>query len=320
MGEYDDGSGKSKWGLALKITGLGCAVLILVGGILSGLGVFKAVSCCSEVMELAEVGNLASEQGYHFARALHEGDQAGAEALVDPSRRDLLEEAFRTYGEELGQSLPFPVEYAVDPALEREGLREFSRWYVETLFAGAQAEEGLGLRIEVEARRENEEVEVRITNWRFSRESRDLTDNVWTRRVRNFGEQVRRERGLNEIRFLVHFEGPLGNLSEEEFQERVRPLREVTMETRPRVHSILPVGPFAVEVIERYETLDGSEVREVAYLLTGNQQIEDFIIGGVVEASPDRQEGTLDDDREAPPRELEIEQEVGDSPEEGGEE
>lgn len=294
MSEYPGEGGQSKWGLALKIGGIGCAVVVLLGAILGGFGVFQAVSCCSDLAEVAEVGNQASEWSYEFALALHENDIDEAKGFVRGDLRDRFASEIGEYIPDFQRGVPFPVEFRPIDDSSLDAIRTASLWQMSTLYFGHTEEEGVEFNFQVEAQRlEESALSFEVVSWEVRRRSRVLRDSRWAQGATSFNSRILQGREEN-LRLIMAAESPMIALSDEELRQKLDPLRAVVDEARAEVYSITPAGPHVAEVVLRFESLRDRQVREVGYLVTRHGQVYDFIIGDLVQSAP----GSADPDHQ----------------------
>ncbi len=116
------GSNGPNW---LKIFGIGCGAVLLVGGLLAGLGAFKVVSCCSDVADAGLRAASAERTSTQFGLALQQRDYDAAHDLLgkdyaqstDPAQ---LRAMFADHAELIASSQPM-----VDGADSAEDVQDF---------------------------------------------------------------------------------------------------------------------------------------------------------------------------------------------------
>ncbi len=194
------GGGQSVWPTILKVGGIGCAVLILVGVVLTAIGVFQIANCCSQLQDLGETADRAEGEAYEFALALHEGDYERAHRFLDESMGDEisvdeLSAHFEQWREFLDASEPFPVVFSLDEdGFDLSTMGDSSRWFARTWFAvPAGGQEYLELYLMLEYEREDGvelkagifEWEVRITEAEIEEEPHTLVARTFHQGLRN---------------------------------------------------------------------------------------------------------------------------------------
>lgn len=251
-GHGDSGSGGAPgssmpgW---LKITGIGCVAVLLVGGLLLGLGVFQTATCCTEYGDLMVRANQVQEESYEFASELHRGDYEAAYSLLSPAVRDeMSREEFRgdieEYRDQLDASEPFPM------AIDYDALEDFDpfdpgavdSWFLDTQFAEPQFEQLLDLRLNVttEETEDDDIIDVYISGWEFDITEQDYRDHRFSQRAREFQDNLI-ERRYSNAQGMTSNTSQLRQLSQEEFTEemgstagRLREMEEL------EVHAIVP--------------------------------------------------------------------------------
>lgn len=331
--EFDggQGGGGSNWSTVLKVTGIGCAVLLLVGGVLAGFGVFKAATCCSQFADLAMVSQDARELGYDFAEALHEQEYERAyQFLDDETRQRVSLEEFRAevgeYSELLTASKPYPViVHMEEDAGGMDTLAQFSRWRLTTRFADPRSERSLELHFQAEYKVDPEDQEVMsrsITDWELSPRTRILEEDPSAQAAKRFYDRIRQERYADAIRLVTLF-GPMRDDGEEELEKRLRTIYEETGGERAKVVAVYPHDREMIGVQMLVERSDGTG-RTVEVLVTAmNHQV--FEVAPVRAADPsllmrDADEETPSLDEEEPDDESGEDEAEGESEEAGDEE
>lgn len=233
--QYDGGGagGGTSWGKVFKIAGIGCGVLVLLGGLLVGLGVFRIATCCSDFEDLAKTADATQQMGHDFATALHEGDYDGAYDFVDDQVRDQVsreefEEEFEQWRPHLEASRPFPLRLDLDIADEDVDLSVFSdinSWKVTTHFAEPASEEVLELRFVASAEEGDDEgVEHSVVAWEATLKHRSLETDPYAQTARRLYDRLRRG-DLDNARALVSPEAAMFD-GDQKLQDRLEALSE----------------------------------------------------------------------------------------------
>ena len=227
------GGGKNTWSTILKIGGVGCAIVLLVGGILLGLGVFRAATCCSEFEELSRVSQEVQAEGHAFAMALHEGEEARAyDKLDDRLKGQVDSDAFaaqvEAWREVLDESRPFPMRLDVDQEdIDFGDIGGFDQWHLTTHFGAPDAERLGELTMLMTSTRDDDgEIEVEVSHWEMESVQRALRDDPYMSLALRFDDHIRR--GEYEMaRRLLSGQGDWAQLEGEEFERRVAELKEI---------------------------------------------------------------------------------------------
>ena len=186
---------------ALKIGGIGCGVLLLVGGLLVGLGVFRMATCCSDLEDLGETAEQAQLLGQDFADSLHTGDWNTAYSMLEDGARE--EKSVEEFSAQLEQwrphlqaSPPFPIRLDLDIDEEEfdwSAIGDFNHWVVTTHFAAPRAEEILELRFIARPNRVDDETfEMAVIDWELRLLTRSLDSDPYARTARRFHDRIRR--------------------------------------------------------------------------------------------------------------------------------
>lgn len=203
---YDDGaggSGGSSWSKVLKITGIGCAILVLVGALLTGLGVFKAATCCSQFEDLAAHAEEVQVVGHEFATAVHAGNFEEAYGyLSESARQEISKEEFTAEFEQwqpmLTASKPFPMRLDVDieddEDVDWSELTSFDRWAVSTYFSEPRSEEVLELDFIVATEQQDDETATHgVDSWNVEQRQRRLSQDVYGQTALQFHDRIDRK-------------------------------------------------------------------------------------------------------------------------------
>lgn len=87
----DDGAGSgSRKKTVLKVFGIGCAVVVLVLGLLGALGAFKAVSCCNDITNVGIHTGTAQKQALAFGDAVSSSNFEAMHQLLAPEYKAQL--------------------------------------------------------------------------------------------------------------------------------------------------------------------------------------------------------------------------------------
>ena len=245
----EQSSGASKWSTILKIGGAGCAIVLVVLGLLLGLGVFRVATCCSEFEELGRVANQVQTEGHGFAMALHEGDVSRAYGMLDESlQEDVQQDAFEAqlepWRDYLDSSLPHPIRLDVNTEeFDMSDISGFNRWHLRTQFGAPDAGRVAQLRMLVESHVvDGDEVQMRVRHWEMDEVERRLRDDPYMSLALRVDDKVRQGRWAELQRRLVG-QGELGELSEGDLEERFEDVRRQGQQADRRE----PIGLFALD-------------------------------------------------------------------------
>ncbi len=265
MGDMGGPGASSPWKKFFMISGLGCAVLVLVGALFMGLGVFQIATCCADH---GEKQNYLRSVGHRFGDAIQNGDYAGAYEMVHESKRETVGfEEFRQEFEryELEHRPPFP-------ASETKHFQtgEQNRWRVQIPFAEPRSEEVVRVSLFVDDDHIDTEAwspKNIFGEWEITTDQRPLADSDYADgAVRFYG--FLRAREFDAARFLISRRGPLRERDQSELTEYLESL--ATDLDAIRGEEIYGLSPGE----------DGDTVR-VTMLLTaddGAQYFQDYVI------------------------------------------
>lgn len=274
--------GGSPWKKVLLAGGIGCAVLLLAGALLIGLGVFRLGACISAETDQQHVGQGLQLQVHEFGEALHRRDYDRAFEMVDESRREEMTrqefaDQFDEYRDYLDQSSPFPIDHTRDRKdggmCDAGDPAEWNDWFLNTYFAGPQSDEALELHLTVQGRMVGEEnIEGRIVDWdtRIDRRPMDEDDYAWV--ARDFHRELRRG-NYREAQAMASMFGELERIDRDEFTRQIRPLISRLEEAdESRVYGLYPKNH--VDVMKVRFLLEGPEENYfVDYLVDRRKQI-----------------------------------------------
>ena len=272
---------ESSWPKWLKITGIGCAALLLVGGLLVGLGVFRVAACCSEFGDLAETAEQVQIEGHEFALELHEGDFEGAYQRLDESVRDevdveTFEASFDEYRSELAASRPFPMRLDIDEQdFDVTQVGDLDRWYLTTQFAEPRYDELLELQFVVETRRiGEEETAVNVLDWEFQRRAEEFSRSRYAETARRFQDRLMRG-DLEQAHRMVSPEVEFAAQGVEAFSEEVRPLSQRLSEfERVEVYGLYPHDGVESIVVRMLLVDEAGETHAVDYVVNWRSNIQ----------------------------------------------
>lgn len=266
------GGGQSVWPTVLKVTGIGCGILLLVGGLLTAFGVFRIATCCSDLQELAETADRAEREAYEFAVALHERDYEAAYELLDLSVRD--EMSLDQFGDEFDQwrvyldaSRPFPVIFDIDAEMfDLRTMGDSSRWYAGTWYDWVDPEENVEARLKLylilDYERDGEIfVKEGIVGWEVEIEefSLERAEEPHLRAARIFHNSLRN----GDLRRAQDFADPGGQLAwidEAEFEEQVSQLSyELSRSFDTELWAVLPMDQSRLVVRYAIRMENGQE-------------------------------------------------------------
>lgn len=221
--------GDSPWKKLLMVTGLGCAVLVLVGGLLLGLGVFRVATCCADH---GEKQNYLRTIGYQFGEALQNGDYAGAYGMLHESKRkDLSQQAFREAFEhhDLQRRKAFPVAEARH--IQTGGD---NRWGIKIPFAEPRSSEVVTVTVFAEDPHldlEEWSAQNVFSHWEIGIHRRELVADEYSDGAMRFHGFLQ-AREFEGARFLISRRGPLRDLDSDARGERLEELADALESTR----------------------------------------------------------------------------------------
>ena len=171
------GGGRKKVWIGL---GIGCGLVLLVIGILFAAGAFKAVTCCSEVKDLAQNSVVVRDAGQAFADDVHAGniDAAYARTSADfqsKMTRDQFKQAVEAHRAPMNASSPrlFDMQLKTENPEKIEGLSK-GTWKLTYQFAGPKDEKMLLLTFAVKSVGEGADLKYVIEDVAFDERLRDL--------------------------------------------------------------------------------------------------------------------------------------------------
>lgn len=252
-----------KW---LKIGGIGCAVLVLVGGLLLVLAVYQGVTCCGDFAAAFEEVQVESHQA---AAALHLGDYERFHDRLDESvRQDVspadLEAEFGEYRPYLDASEPFPIRIDIDPdefdAMNVAGGEQFR---VHTHFAQPRYEDRLRLSLVVETREaqaEDKDVEVRILDWETAIEEVHFSASEYAQSAERFYNRLQRQDFNSAHQMVARMGGgELAGMTGEEFAAEMQPVAErLSGMDRAEVQGVYP-GEYLETVTVRMLVVEADQ-------------------------------------------------------------
>ncbi len=272
----------SKKGTALKVVGIGFAVLLLVGGLMTAFGVFKAVTCCSQFMELEGAMLEVQDRSYEFALALHEGDAARAHRLLSEEAQaehsvGELEALIDQLGASLRASRPFPV--IVDVDMDEDDLDwsmmsgEISEWRSATHFRAPEDDEVLllSLRVNTEKLGDGDDVEWRseISGWDFDGTRQDVELNPSAEMARRFYRFVREEEWERAL-MQVGWDRQGGMDARAEAEQWMREMRRDMVRGEAQAVALHPVDARTMTV--QLEVRGGGQVQRIDLQIDPNYQ------------------------------------------------
>ncbi len=238
--------GGSIWKKLFLITGLGCAVLVLVGALLMGLGVFRVATCCIEHGEKQEYMRTAT---YEFAQSLHGGDYDGAyEMLHESTQQRVTKPEFISEFEELSlaDTPPLPV-YGIHHT-DRE---DENRWRASVDFAEPRSAEVIALTVHVQDSSIDPEAGsagLDVDEWEIEHRVRDIEHDRYSEAAMNF-HRILRQRNFEGARFRVSRNAGWRGASVEQFAEEMEPLvTELEAMQRAEVYGLYPEDIHRVRV------------------------------------------------------------------------
>lgn len=248
-------SGGSVWKKVFLVSGLGCAVLVLVGSVLMGLGVFRMATCCVEHGEKQEY---LRESGYDFANAVHNGRWDQAHGMLSPSAKEQwsvgdFQQAFVPY--EFDRRPPLTV-----GRISQNSVDGHTEWRMTVTFAGPRDSEAVDVRLVVH----DDDIDVEagsgalgIASWEISRLPRDLATTPQGESVLNFHRALKGQ-DFAAARTRVEMWADWRGDSVAEFAATVEPVANALQgSSREEVYGIYPEEPGRVRVKVRFVGGDG---------------------------------------------------------------
>ena len=299
------GGGTSVWKKVLLITGLGCAVLVLVGGLLMGLGVFRVATCCIEHGEKQEYLRSAS---YEFAEALHREDYDRAFGMLDEREREQISlHDFRAEFEELGldERPPLPVEMARH--IDRE---ERNEWRVDVDFAAPRSSEVIRLSLTIDDDHVDVDADAShlgIRDWEVTRTTRVISQVSYAEAAMRF-QRLIRQRDYDAARFMVPHGHEWRGQSSEEFAEAVQPLADaLATVTHEEVYGLYPEDNHRLRVQLLVTDVDGDHYfidYYVGRFMHGIDSVSELRPAHDVEPLEEEQPGQPEEQRELVPLDM----------------
>lgn len=280
-------AGDNSWPKWLKISGIGCAVLLLVGGILLALAVFRTAACCSEFGEFAEVLEEVQVETHSSAAALHVGDYQQFYDDLDPAVQETVSvadieaefEEFRTY---LDASQPFPIRVDLDQEeFDLMNVGEMDQFEVLTHFGEPQYRERLQVRLFVEATMEETDgdepaVDLRIIDWEAFVEEADFAESRYAQTAQRFHDRIERGDFQNAHHMLVPgLDEGLAALNQEEFSAEMEAISErLAAMDRADIQGVYP-HDYVDTITVRMLLVDDGEPYFIDYLVNWQDQVLD---------------------------------------------
>lgn len=290
LASFDGGGhgGGSKKGLVLKVLGGGCLVLFLVGALLTGLGVFKAVSCCSDIVDLATHAEEARLRSYDFGAALHRGDYSGAYELLTTEKRaemtvEEFEATFEPWAEQLSLYRPWPTDLVVTEDDDLGEMMTDRRLSFECLFMPPDGGEGLVMTMVLRSQGEGEEARSFIEQWSMTKRFYDLQDHSYGRAGRRFVQRITEGR-FEEARLMVPFGDEPGQMNDEEFEKVSKAMQAELGTGKISVERLDPQGANFVRVTLLMSGDRGE--KRIELLVVNGQQIIEVVSVEDVEGEP----------------------------------
>ena len=153
MGGAGGGEGRGKKKILVGL-GIGCGVILLVIGLLFAAGAFKAVSCCSDVANLAQSSVGARDYGQKFADAVAQGKLDEAYAMTSPefqakTSREAFGNAIAAHREKIASNAPRMFNLELQTKGDPDSLESLKSgaWNLSYQFAGPADETMLLLNV-----------------------------------------------------------------------------------------------------------------------------------------------------------------------------
>lgn len=268
------GQGGGKRGKIFKIVGIGCLAVFLVGALLTGLGVFKAVRFCSDIADYVGQAELARERGYEFALALHEERyEAAYEMLSAEAKGELspqeFEEVFADWESALTTYPPWQRGVLSRDEDDTTDMMRERRFNFEFPFMGHEGGEGLAMRITLRAEGEGEETQTFVEGWLLEPRVYNLQSDILVSAVSRYFTAIIRG-NFEESRRYIANDSPLAAMSEEEYGSFAEELRGRLGEVaiyglNPfEMRRLDPAGDMKIQVTVR---LKGAKVDKIAEIV-----------------------------------------------------
>ncbi|MBA2663849.1 MAG: hypothetical protein H0U74_16290 [Bradymonadaceae bacterium] len=171
----EGGSGKKRiW----KYVGIGCAGVLLIVGLLMGLGAFRAVSCCSDLVDVGKRSIEANQFAQSFAQTVYEGklDEAYAmtsEAYRKEVSREGFDQALSAHEQALRTSPP--MVFNIQVRASSDDAVEANHWDVSVRFAPPEGSQMVVMNVGVGWSGAAGEQHFAVSQMSVERRLRDLT-------------------------------------------------------------------------------------------------------------------------------------------------
>ncbi|RAL22953.1 hypothetical protein DL240_08665 [Lujinxingia litoralis] len=305
----DSGQGSGKGAKFLKIAGIGCAAVILIGALFAGLGVFKAVSCVEDFVGIAESAQEGQSFAYEFVEAARRGDYQGVYDRLDPEAQAELsvaevEQMFEPRREALNRGEPFPVGVRL---ISNDTDQGTTSWEMTTRIARPTDTEAVLMSMEV-VYRDGAAGDGRfgVLGWEVREVLREMAEEPAAQMAMRFHREVVNER-VEEARRFVDRESRLYSESLETFATNLDALQELPV-VAPRVVAVGSLGAFASDVTLEMER--AGQTTQVTYTVSNLGKILDFKGPNLVDATGET--GAESGAAEASGEEAEVRTDAGD--------
>lgn len=218
----ESGSGKKKIWMYL---GLGCGGLLLIIGVLFALGAFRAVSCCSDLVDVGKRSAEAQARVQQMSLAIHHGEMERAYGFTSSSyqssvSRQEFEEVFAPHLEIVRTGYPIVVDMQVKGESFDE-LRETASWVATVRFVPPRGQEILIADYHVVWTGEEGGRSIEVTSVQVERRVRPLQEEPPAQAVRAFLSTLR-QGDWEAARRQLSAESPMRQGDLEEFRAFVR--------------------------------------------------------------------------------------------------
>ena len=233
------GGGRKKLWIGL---GIGCGVVLLVIGILFAAGAFQAVTCCSEVKNLAESSVVVRDFGQSFADAVHAGNVDAAYEKTSPEfQAGMTPEQFAQAVEAHREAMQANAPRLFDMQLQSknsQSIKDISKgkWRLSYQFAKPSDEKMLLLSFLVVAVGEGADQKFVIDDVRFDESLRDLEREPPAQEVLEIHEML--QRGNSQMAYVRLAPGFQEETDHEAFQQFLRDTGDVLTHSKLEIREV----------------------------------------------------------------------------------
>lgn len=264
-----------------RYLGIGCAGFFVIGAILVALGVFKAVSCCSDVVEVGQFTAQVQQEGVAFATALGEGQLDAAYARTSAAyqsrtSREAFEALVAPHRAAMAQSAPHSLDIrarnSANPQENGSGNPlEVDRWVYLARFAAPTSPEVLILTVDFAAHGAGDTRKVQVEDLAFERRQRDLGAEPPAQVVLGWHRDVR---AANYEVAVGHWSPSVrGSMAPEAVRAMINAQGDRLKLGQPTVESVAYQGPERARVAVVVELPSGARAR-LTYELEGGYGVQ----------------------------------------------